>query len=290
MAQTVIGFFDNAAEAQTAVQRLESGGISRDRIDISTGNTGTGNVDYNSTANSDNDRESESGISRFFKNLFGDDDDEADRYSRVASSSNTIVTVHAQTSDEAETAADVLDECGAVDVDERASQSGYTASQATSRSTERANVSGELNTTGEKDTTLERMEENLQVGKRTVEKGGVRVRSRIVERPVEEHVRLREENVHVERQPVDRPVSGDQLANFQEQNIELTERAEVPVVNKEARVVEEVRISKDVTERDETIRDNVRHTEIDVDDTARNTNTGGRTDASDDLNTSRGSL
>jgi stress response protein YsnF len=98
-----------------------------------------------------------------------------------------------------------------------------------------------------------------------VETGGVRLRSRIVERPVEEHVRLREETVNVERNAVNRPVSSDDLANFKEQNIELTEHAEVPVVNKEARVVEEIRVSKDVTERDETIRDNVRHTEVDID-------------------------
>jgi len=49
------------------------------------------------------------------------------------------------------------------------------------------------------------------------------------------------------------------------------------VVNKEARVVEEVKVSKDVTERDETIRDTVRNTEIDVDKTDGR-NRDGRTD------------
>ena len=53
---------------------------------------------------------------------------------------------------------------------------------------------------------------------------------------------------------------------FRDRDIELTERSEVPVVNKEARVVEEVKISKDVTERNETVRDTVRSTEVDVDD------------------------
>jgi stress response protein YsnF len=46
-------------------------------------------------------------------------------------------------------------------------------------------------------------------------------------------------------------------------------------------VVEEIRVSKDVEERDETIRDTVRDTEIDVDNTGR---TGNRSD-SDDLRT-----
>ncbi len=263
MGQTVVGFFDNATEAQRAVQQLQSSGISHDRIDVSSGNAGTGNVSHST----DRDRDKEDGITRFFRNLFGGDDDDADRYSSVASRSNSIVTVHAQSEEEAERAADILDDCGAVDVDERAAQYGYTNTRSGEGVGERTGVRGD------RDTTIERMEENLEVGKRSVETGRVRVRSRIVERPVEEHVRLREENVHVERNPVDRPVSGDALSNFKEGEIELTERAEVPVVNKEARVVEEIRVSKDVTERDETIRDNVRHTEVDVDNTGRdNTN------------------
>ena len=45
------------------------------------------------------------------------------------------------------------------------------------------------------------------------------------------------------------------------------------MVNKEARVVEEIRVSKDVDEREETIRDSVRHTEVDVDDIDRGRNT-----------------
>ena len=37
------------------------------------------------------------------------------------------------------------------------------------------------------------------------------------------------------------------------------------MVNKEARVVEEITLDKEVTERDEVIRDTVRKTEVDVD-------------------------
>jgi stress response protein YsnF len=264
MAQTVIGFFDNATEAQRAVEKLTSIGISRDMIDVSNNTTGTAGVaDTRSTDRSDRDSD-DNGITRFFKSLFGGDDDEADRYSRVAERSGAIVTVHARTEDEAERAADLLDDCGAVDVDERAAQYGYTAGRSGSETDRRGDISNE------RGTTIPRIEENLEVGKRTVERGGVRVRSRIVERPVEEHVRLREENIHVEREAVNRPIAGDELSNFQERNIELTERAEVPVVNKEARVVEEVRVSKDVNERDEVIRDTVRNTDVDVQKTDRN--------------------
>ena len=89
---------------------------------------------------------------------------------------------------------------------------------------------------------------------------------------MEESIRLREENVHVERQPVNRPVSDMDRNAFQDQDIELTERSEVPVVNKEARVVEEVRISKDVTERNETVRDTVRNTEVDIEESGQDHN------------------
>lgn len=111
--------------------------------------------------------------------------------------------------------------------------------------------------------TLPVVEEQLHVGKREVEGGGVRVRQRIVETPVEETVRLREEHVHVERRAVDRPLT-EADTRLQEDVIELTERAEEAVVSKQARVVEEVVVGKQVTEREETVRDTVRRTDVDV--------------------------
>lgn len=292
MAQTVIGFFDEASEAQKAVEKLQSRGISRDRIDVSRGSgSSTAGAGYSNTSGSsdrvtDDDRtvdregRNTNAITDFFNSLFGGKDDDAERYSRVASSSNTIVTVHAQTEDEAEAAADIMDDCGAIDVDERSAQYGYDSSRGSSdRMGDRTGVSSD------RDTTIERMEENLEIGKRTVETGGVRVRSRIVENPVEEHIRLREEHVNVERTPVDRAATSADMDRAQDREIEMRESAEVPVVNKEARVVEEIRISKDVDERDETIRENVRHTEVDVDnDIDRNNINKDRTDRDTDLN------
>ena len=107
-------------------------------------------------------------------------------------------------------------------------------------------------------------EEELVVGKRTVDAGGVRVYRRIVEIPVEESVSLREEHVNVERRPVDRPVTDADLAIQGDRVIELTETAEEAVVGKSARVVEEVLVGKEVTEHTERIQDTVRHTEVEV--------------------------
>ena len=102
------------------------------------------------------------------------------------------------------------------------------------------------------------------MGKRAVERGGVRVRSYVVERPVEASVTLREETAQVDRRLVDRPVEAGEDA-FRERTIEVSEMAEVPVVAKEQRVVEEVVVGKDVTERTEKVADTVRRTEVEVD-------------------------
>lgn len=109
------------------------------------------------------------------------------------------------------------------------------------------------------------VEEDLHVGKREVQQGGVRVHSRVEERPVEEQVNLREERAVVERRPVDRPASEADLGDaFHESTIEVTERAEIPMVSKEARVVEEIVVGKEVNQRTETVRDTVRRTDVDV--------------------------
>ena len=127
-----------------------------------------------------------------------------------------------------------------------------------------------------KDTdTIPVIEENLQVGKDTVETGGVYVRSRIVEQPVQQTVNLKEERVTVERTPVDRVVSNTDLNKLKDETIELTEHAEVPVVSKEARVVEEISLNKEVKEREEKISDTVKHTEIDIEDLNKDNSSTG---------------
>jgi uncharacterized protein (TIGR02271 family) len=111
--------------------------------------------------------------------------------------------------------------------------------------------------------TIPVVEEQLEVGKREVQKGAVRVYSTVQQRPIEEQVRLREERVNVERRPADRPVRPGEAA-FREDSVEVTETREEPVVAKRARVLEEVVISKESGERTETVRDTVRKTDVRV--------------------------
>ncbi|MBT1702133.1 YsnF/AvaK domain-containing protein [Chryseosolibacter indicus] len=277
MSHTIIGIFDSSTEAQNAVENLSANGFTIDQVDITYDNQ------HSVLENVDNDNEPNGfgeKISRFFKSMF-DSDEESTRYTNVARHA-AIVTVVTDTNEEALRAAEILDSSGAIDVDERSRQireSTERPHQDLVSSADGALTTDALNddpepeeTVGTRDRnaidtnqTIPVIEEQLHVDKREVDKGTVRLRSRIVEKPVEQIIRLREERVTVERNPVNRPVREGDLSNFREGEIEIKQRAEVPVVNKEARVVEEVNVNKEIRDRDEVIRDTVRRTEVDID-------------------------
>lgn len=155
--------------------------------------------------------------------------------------------------------------CGGEQVYSNASQT-TTNTTATARPMANTQANTQQRETETGDVVIPVIEEELQVGKRTVESGGVQVKTSVTERPVEETVNLREENVTVDRRPVDRAVTDTDINAVKDGDFTVTERAEQAVVGKQARVVEEVVVGKDVTERDETITDTVRRTEVDVDD------------------------
>jgi len=139
------------------------------------------------------------------------------------------------------------------------------------------------------------VEEQLQVGKREVARGGARVRSYIRETPVHEQVNLREEHVSVERRPVDQRLSSTDLNSgdmLREHDVEMTETAEEAVVGKEARVREELVVRKTAEEHVENIDETVRNTEVEVDEGLREDRSAfgfreGQTDADGDLNRER---
>jgi uncharacterized protein (TIGR02271 family) len=262
MEQTVVGLFDDRSEAQAAMQELMREGFIEENIDLSNRGTASG-TDMSGT---DTDTDTGTGvgdrIANFFNSLFGDDETAARNYTYAANDAEAILTVHADSPDRAELARDIMDRNGAIDVDERGSQYGTGATGGYQTGTTGDMRTGDMET----GTRIPVVEESLDVGKREVERGGARIRSRVVERPVEEHVRLREEHVTVNRRPVDREVTEGDMRGFQPGEMEITEHAEVPIVGKRARVVEEVEVGKQVTERDETVRDTVRGTEVDVEE------------------------
>ena len=112
--------------------------------------------------------------------------------------------------------------------------------------------------------TLPVIEEELKVGKRAVQTGRVRVFSRVSTRPVEESVDLEQERVKVSRRPVQRDASEEELISAENRSVELPEMAEEAVVEKRAKVVEEVSVETERERRTEAIRDDLRSTEIEV--------------------------
>jgi uncharacterized protein (TIGR02271 family) len=109
------------------------------------------------------------------------------------------------------------------------------------------------------------VEEELRVGKRDVDQGGVKVKSHVVETPVTEDVSLQQERVSVERRPVNRPLSTNEQA-FQDRTIEVEQKGQEAVVSKQARVTEEVVVKKDVQQRNQKVSDTVRRTEVEIED------------------------
>lgn len=264
---TVVALFDNYTEAERAVADLGRAGIGRDRIDIASNTpaTATASAGTERGAATDDDRSIGDRISNFFSRMFGGDGgrDDVNYYSEAVRRGGAVVTVNAATEEDADRAADILHECGAIDIDERASQWRQTG-WAGSGTGEQSRESRDFGRSDEK--VIPVVNEELQVGKRRRDRGGVRIYAHMTEQPVEEKVRLREEHARVERRPADRPATEADLAAFKEGTIEVRETVEEPVVAKRARVVEEVVVGKESTERVESVNDVVRRSEVDVED------------------------
>jgi uncharacterized protein (TIGR02271 family) len=300
MSKTVTCLYQDQQKASEIVSRLEQAGISR------------GDISFYSTFSDDliDDLEND-GVPR----------SDAHAYAEGVRRGGSLVAVECD-DDEVERVVDILDDDGVLDLDEQqtswrsegwqghdtstsgsmtgglgAAAAGLAGSLTGASGTSRTDVAAGDDVTGSPDITRARTdaagvsagdevipiaEEELHVGKRQVGHGRVRIQSRVVERPVEEQVTLRDETVAVERRPVSGTTQAGTLGGdpFQERTIEVEERDEEAVVSKEARVVEEVVVRKDVEQRTETVSDTVRRTEVDVEDerNVRGTGTTGSTD------------
>lgn len=282
MNRTITAYFDSRADAQSAADRLREAGVLASDIDVhdssAAGATG---------ATTDEDK----GFWASLADLFMPDEDRYS-YSEGIRRGGSVLSVRAD--GDFERVSDILEDAGAVDMDTREAEwrsegwSGYDSSTMDTSTgvlgtredtgsayrgmsgTERAAGDYGAGATAREDY-IPVAEEQLRIGKRDVDHGRVRVRSYVRETPVEEQVRLRDETVEIERNPVDRAAApADDL--FEDRVIEAEEHYEEAVVSKEARVTEEVRLRKDVQERDETIRDTVRRTDVEVEDDRTDTN------------------
>jgi uncharacterized protein (TIGR02271 family) len=228
MDRTVVGVFDKAAEAQQARQELLQAGFQASSISLVTqpANAAEPNRFWDS-----------------IRDFFGMKD--TGYYTEAARRGATLLTINCQ-EQQVERAVQILERHNPIDIDRRVEEWRRTGWQPATHQGEQA---------------IPVVEEQLRVGKQVQQRGGVRVYSRVTEKPVEQQVALREEHVHVERRPADRPAD---KGAFRERTIEARETREEPVVSKEARVVEEVVLRKDTNQRTETVRDKVRRTDVEV--------------------------
>ena len=287
-ARTLAAFFDTKGAADKAIADLEAIGIPKHHITMVAGGSTSG-------AGATTLAPQHEGFLQSLKDLFMPEEDQYS-YAEGLRRGGYLVSIRTEEANY-NRVLDILDRDGAVDMDERESTwrsegwtgyqagaipmaaSGLAATDTAYRAAPATASSQPLvakgTTTEGSDEIIPVYEESLQVGKREVSHGRLRVRSYVVETAVNEQVSLRTENVHVDRRPVDRAVSATD-AMFQDRVIEVEEFAEEAVVSKQARAVEEVSLHKEARDRTETITDTLRHTEVEVED-GRGTVVGGTT-------------
>jgi uncharacterized protein (TIGR02271 family) len=121
----------------------------------------------------------------------------------------------------------------------------------------------------ETDDAMTRSEEELSVGTRSHETGRARLRKYVVTEDVNTTVPVRKEMAHVEREPItdanrSAATSGGGIT---EEEHEMTLNEEEVVVDKKVTPKERV-LDKDVEVQDETVSDQVRKEQVEMDDTS----------------------
>lgn len=109
---------------------------------------------------------------------------------------------------------------------------------------------------------IERVEERLKVDKQTVQSGEVRIGKDVTEEEQSVDVPVKHERARVSTRTVDRPAGGEA---FEDQDISVALNEEQVEVSKEARVVEELDVEKEVVEDTERVSGTVRREEFRVD-------------------------
>lgn len=324
MQNTIIGVYDSYDQAQRALNDLIAAGFSRSDVQLNPHADGTG-VARASSTNEQGTTSGGSGIGHFFRSLFGMEDEEErtqrDLYAEAIRRGSCVLTVNAERDDQRDKAIDILNRYDPVDIDKRSeywrregwtgyeeSAPMYSASEiqaerarygaagttdTTQSSTAKTKKPGKAKVAGstaanEESARMPVIEEQLKVGKRVVQHGGVRVFRRITEQPVHEEIELRKEHVQVERKQVDKPANQADLAAFKEGSLEMREMTEEPVVSKETRVVEEIEISKQVSHENAEIDDTVRRSDVEVEQLGASsaTRNSGKSDFADTRATS----
>ena len=290
--QNIVAVFDTTAHAEAAVRDLKAANLPDGAIGLHAKTASTSGATTAPTTTTHHQG--------FWASLFGGGGSERDRaddhyapvFERSIESGSTVVTARVPEQD-VDRISTILEKHNPIDLDERAAQygsSGYGASETTTtRTTTTPGMPAAPMTSGGgtaatapngRATTpaatdggsMSLSEETLSVGKRAVSGGTTRLRRYVVETPVEEQVSLHGEKVTMERHPVS---DGRQVGagDFTDKAIEMTETSEEAVVSKTARVKEEISLHKEATDRVQTVKDTVRHEDVEVEQVPGNQTT-----------------
>jgi uncharacterized protein (TIGR02271 family) len=259
--EKVVAVFDTPEHAQNALRALKAAGFSADDISIMNNET----LDDRGAKVA-----TESG---FWHRLFGSDVDlhEAKVYGHTVDKGGTVLTLRASDT-VVQKAVDILHNHNPVDVNQRAASLGIIAAAAAPIAAATSNLTAKTpaaptasaavaNT--QNNEVIRLAEEQLNVAKRQVQAGMTRVRRFVTEKPVETQVTLHEEHASVARRAITDP-SYIKDIDWSDRTIEVTETAEEAVVSKSARVVEEVVVGKEGSDRVETVKDKVRRQQVEV--------------------------
>ncbi len=273
MTEHIVAVFDTAAAAEAATRDLQAAGFNASAIR----RYRQEGSERPAARSRDNSTESTSSSGGFWEWLLGEEATQTTRsayppdeewFDRRANSGNTVLSVRVEEDSRIHLATEILERHHPFEMKETSEETG-TGFRATSGgpvSSPQGNesVRSEAHDITGAEEVIPLAEENLEIGKRVVDRGTTRIRRYVVETPVERDVTLRGERVTIERRrPVDTSAPGHA---FEERTVEVHETEEVPVVEKSARVVEEVAVRREATERTETVRDTVRREEIEVTD------------------------
>ena len=128
-------------------------------------------------------------------------------------------------------------------------------------------------------------EEQLAVGKRTVQEGEVALRKHVDTRRVEEQVELMREEVTVERRPISADAGNVEVSEIGEAEIRVPVMREEAVVEKRTVPIEEVVVRKEAVADKQTVSADLRKETLDVDenvDTKRSRTTNRNVDETTD--------
>ena len=262
--ETLVAVYDTPPHAEAAVKALKAAGF--DESDISVFDSARLKAGRTSLSPG----VKEAGL---WHRLFGTDvhEHEADIYGQTVEDGGAVISVRVPESEVAHASA-VLNIHRPVDVHDRAVTSGIAPAarvEAVERklaavplaAVQQVAVSPKL--AAAQPDVLRLAEEHLEVGKEMAETGRTRVRRFVTEREVAQDVTLHEEHAEVLRKAVSDPAFVGEI-DWADGTIEIIETAEHALVNKTARVVEEVGLKKIGSDHVETIRDKLRRQQVEV--------------------------